>query len=78
MSRQVQLEDLQEPPQQLGHLKSLLAGGLPGVFTDKALIVFYFPFRLDRAALLLPAPQLTQQILREPKCELFNISPVKC
>lgn len=56
MSRQVQLENLQEPPQQLGHLKSLLAGGLLGVFNDKALIVFYFPFRLDQAALLLPAP----------------------
>lgn len=38
MSRQVQLENLQEPPQQLGHLKSLLAGGLPRVFTDKPLI----------------------------------------
>lgn len=35
MSRQAQLENLQEPPQQLGHLKSLLAGGLPGVFTDE-------------------------------------------
>lgn len=65
-STQVQLEILQEPPQQLGHLKSLLRGGLPPV-TDKAPITkrrLLFYTQTGR--------ELSQRILKEPKFFLLQ------